>query len=65
MTKTYPSLPEGPVICPRCAESSSHAEMKRDNLDVSYLEEQPSEQGGDLQSYRCPDCEYIAAFRVR
>lgn len=65
MTKTYPSLPEGPVVCQTCAKSGHHIEMKRDNLDNSYLEDLPLEPYAELQSYRCPDCETITVFRVR
>ncbi|HUB88233.1 MAG TPA: hypothetical protein VMA74_00745 [Dyella sp.] len=65
MAKTYPTLPAGPVICPNCTESGNPIEMERDNLDVDYLAEQAPERGTEFQSYRCPDCEYVAVFRVR
>lgn len=65
MAKTYPSLPKEPIACPNCARSGHHREMERDNLEVGYLDEPAPEHGTDLQTYRCPDCEYVAVFRVR
>lgn len=64
MAKTYPPLPAGSVTCPNCARSGHHVEMERDNLDVSYLKDQPLHQDTGFRSYRCPDCEYVEVFQI-
>jgi DNA-directed RNA polymerase subunit RPC12/RpoP len=63
MKTKYEVRPDGPVICKECSSKGHPVEMKpyaisAPDADVS---ERPDTE---LESYRCPNCESVAYFRV-
>ena len=55
---SYPSLPEGRIVCEACANTGKKIEMGR------YSPEGEHAAKSELASYRCPECESISVFQV-
>lgn len=64
MAKDYRSLPDGPVLCPTCANAGEKIEMQRQPDLPPDAQQWSDEHDVELQSYRCPDCEAVDVFRV-
>ncbi|QNK02078.1 hypothetical protein [Dyella telluris] len=62
--ETYPALPEGPVFCEDCSRPGAKVEMEPHRTLPREARQWAEEQGVELRSYRCPDCEAIQVFRV-
>jgi hypothetical protein len=63
METVHPMLPDGPVVCEVCSLAGRHTEMQRHAPAITDDETAASDES-ELQTYRCPDCESVAFFRV-
>jgi hypothetical protein len=60
MAQTYPSLPDGPVLCSDCAKAGKQVEM----VAQGSFDGDSSYGSGNLRSYRCPSCESVEVFHI-
>jgi hypothetical protein len=66
MESSYPQLPDGPVICERCANEGQGRKivMQRFSPNTPETASTMPTESSQFQSYRCPSCEHVAIFRV-
>jgi len=61
---SYAPLPEGPVLCDTCSRAGAKVEMEAHKTLPAEARKWAEEQGAELQSYRCPECESVQVFRI-
>ena len=64
MANDYRSLPDGPVLCKACIEGGEEVEMHPHLALPPEAAEHAERENTELQSYRCPECEFLEIFRV-